>query len=163
MLQGCYIFLRVLVFSWPFFPLSVNTDWTLKISVKDLIEMVLPVDFKAHIGDCGVTEFKWSRFTSNCIMDIVELLSCELKKQQVNDNLVKFIHHKIHHHLQVSQRYCIFGTFWIFRHPRRSEEFQQDFSDQCHEDYWLHVMKGFFQIRMSVILDMLSLQEYADS
>jgi hypothetical protein len=52
-----------------------------RISVKDLTEMVLPVDFKAYIGDCGVIEFKWSRFTSNCILDIVELLSCELKKQ----------------------------------------------------------------------------------
>jgi hypothetical protein len=45
-----------------------------KISVKDLIGMVLPVEFKAHIGDCGVIEFKWSRFTSNCILDIVELV-----------------------------------------------------------------------------------------
>jgi len=45
-------------------------------------------------------------------MGIVEILTCELKKQ-VYDNQVKLIHHKIHHHLQISQRYCIFGILII--------------------------------------------------
>jgi hypothetical protein len=35
------------------FSLSANTDWKLQFSVKDLIEMVLTVDFKVHNGDCG--------------------------------------------------------------------------------------------------------------